>query len=168
MYIIHFLFTAIIIFISYSTAFPMSFGLMKFHGNIETFESDLKSFEGKSFYVCFMSEWCPDCRAVPGIESALQETSILTSENIDLLVVNVGPRELWKSSDHPLRSHRLQIRGIPTLLHMSKDGVVERLETGLIDGSVYSQGGLEQVKAIVLNFADKQKLSSTFVTTSDR
>jgi thiol-disulfide isomerase/thioredoxin len=126
--------------------------LNKYHANVENFDSSLDSFKGKALYVCFMSEWCPDCEAVPGIESALESVASERSEEVSLLLVKVGPKEYWKSKEHPLRSHTLQIKGIPTLVHISASGSVSKLEVGLYDGSAMRDGGLDLVSRMVKDF----------------
>lgn len=42
--------------------------------------------------------WCPDCvRTVPGVQQAAADAGAA------LLELQVGPRPVWKSPDHPLR-----------------------------------------------------------------
>lgn len=84
-----------------------SSGLNKIHANVENFDEKLVSLQGKPVYICFMSNWCPDCKAVPGIESGLESAAHEKLQILDLLLVDVGPtKEIWKSLDHPFRSHR--------------------------------------------------------------
>ena len=48
--------------------------------------------------------------------------------------VLVGDRPTWKSADHPFRREpRLQLSGIPTLMHWTPDGPGERLGEGPVE-----------------------------------
>merc|ERR1712141_660825 len=58
--------------------------------------------------------WCPDCvTAYPVIEKCFKDTN----ENVTLLCVEVGPRELWKQQDNPFRTdEKFNLKALPTLI----------------------------------------------------
>lgn len=67
--------------------------------------------------------WCPDCvKALPVIQQLVHEAQG------SLLEVQVGPRPVWKSPDHPFRlDPQLKLTGIPTLATWTPDGLGGRV-----------------------------------------
>lgn len=77
----------------------------------------------KEGFVHFKSEWCPDC-----IRSNVAVRAAVTGAGRDLLVVDVGTREQWKTPAAPLRSDpRFLLSGIPTLVFWRGGKAVAKL-----------------------------------------
>ena len=132
----------------------MSSKLLKLEVNVNDFEATFQQYLKKDVYICFKSDWCPDCAAVPGIESALENYSKSRSSDLSLLIVDVGSRESWKSPDHPFRTNSLKLKGIPSLIVSKSSGEIIKLEKGLTDGSELASGGLENVQSLVTKFLE--------------
>lgn len=61
--------------------------------------------------------WCPDCvLAKPVIDETLKKFE--HNEQIALVVVEVGLRDVWKTPENPYRNHQVKITCIPTLISL--------------------------------------------------
>jgi hypothetical protein len=127
--------------------------------NVEEYPSAIRRLETgfpEPHYVLFTADrdpnthrpWCPDCdRALDGVWRQVQQ------QNGTLLEVEVGPRPVWKSSDHPFRHDKqLHLSGIPTLIHWTADGPGDRL-----DSQLESATTSEQAEQLVADFVAATK-----------
>lgn len=74
-------------------------------------------------YRCSSQLECLDTLCVTIIDGLCMARTVSTSA-----LLQVGPRLLWKSPDHPLRKDSvLQLKGIPTLIHWQDNGQGRRL-----------------------------------------
>jgi hypothetical protein len=65
------------------------------------------------------ADWCPDCIRL-GRENVQRVADELQAH---LTIVQVGTREEWRTSNHPLRTDpSFRITGVPTLLHWTANG----------------------------------------------
>lgn len=82
--------------------------------------------------IIFTGEWCPDCiETVPNIRQVLETVFDSNIESsTEILEVDVGTREEWKSQDHPLRKHPIMpISEIPTVVKCQKEQEIKSLST---------------------------------------
>lgn len=70
--------------------------------------------------------------------------------------MQVGPRPVWKSSDHPLRKDlSLQLSGIPTLVRWSAKGPEERLA-----GELEIARTPEEADCLIANYVAKGRVAA--------
>ena len=87
-------------------------------------------------FIVYYAQWCPDCAAVPGILQGLENAGVGT-----VIMCNIGVEsKLWKSGEHYYKQPPLSLRGIPTVVRWGAEGEVERMERGLMDGTMMRQG----------------------------
>jgi len=87
-------------------------------------------------FIVYYAQWCPDCAAVPGILQGLENAGVGT-----VIMCNIGAEsKLWKSGEHYYKQPPLSLRGIPTVVRWGAEGEVERMERGLMDGTMMRQG----------------------------
>ena len=91
---------------------------------------------GQDAFIVYYAQWCPDCAAVPGILQGLENAGVGT-----VIMCNIGVEsKLWKSGEHYYKQPPLSLRGIPTVVRWGAEGEVERMERGLMDGTMMRQG----------------------------
>jgi len=91
---------------------------------------------GQDAFIVYYAQWCPDCAAVPGILQGLEDAGVGT-----VIMCNIGVEsKLWKSGEHYYKQPPLSLRGIPTVVRWGAEGEVQRMERGLMDGTMMRQG----------------------------
>ena len=105
-------------------------------------EVSLESFAGRPVWLVFMATWCTGCRTeVPDIQSTIAEHG----ERVQLVVVYVGEGSsvvgLFRARRHDFTQIPDQgqaiaaaygIMGVPAHYFIGADGVVERIDLGLL------------------------------------
>lgn len=71
--------------------------------------------------------WCPDCKSAAPFYPEVVERA--EKKNMKVYMFYVGPRQAYKTPDHPFRTHKLiKLKSIPTLAVFDGSGFARRLE----------------------------------------
>lgn len=78
----------------------------------------------------FVASWCPDCtRALPAVLAGASAASV------PLVVVDVGPREAWRSPHNALRGGDLKLTCVPSLVAFDVAGAVDGVLGGELEAA---------------------------------